>query len=379
MTHTGQEAAEELKNRVYMYVAEHFSARRETGVTPFNIDVAADMKRVVRHASDRNFSAWMKQGVSNGYVDDVTIDIMRNINKLERKRKNAWEPDEDVEADDDDDVVFKKPSVADARLSTKNSGTDASIDASASAFKSSSNSSGSGAAIAASSTVTATATASTAKELLTADSVDGKEKQQTKSRLHSYVISSDDEEEDVEQEDDDDETESLTASTRTPPIVQKVTTRSSKSSPVATREYRYWGMRVDVDVRYTDDKALTRDGEPKEGMKALVVRSDVSPVPTWYVLGEYKVDEKWVFKGHHVPYRMVLILTDSKWTEKEVRVQARAAFRAGEKYRPHTKYFNVGAPEGVDKAVDYFAKMFTDCSGEKLKAMRALLEKCLTA
>jgi hypothetical protein len=188
----------------------------------------------------------------------------------------------------------------------------------------------------------------------------------TRSRINSYFEPDEEEEEEEEDAGDNASVYSNAFAEEERKNARRASTRNvNVPSPVV----RCWGMRLEVDMYNAKTKQLAvRDGQPKQGLVGL--RSEDGK--TLYVLGEYKKDVTGMGMEYH--YRKVLIVTDARLSKKDVRLKAREFFKASQKYRPSTVYFNVGDPEDVDAASSYYCMMYSKCDDNVAATMRKTLK-----
>jgi|SRR5580700_1029590 hypothetical protein len=135
------------------------------------------------------------------------------------------------------------------------------------------------------------------------------------------------------------------------------------------KKEKYWTLILEVDWERTGD------GESKT---ELVTKCSPNG-KTLYVLGEYRTEghramkSKTSGKVRERHYRVVLIVTDEKKESLCVLMEARAFFKASDKFRPNTPYFNVTKIHEVASPRDALKAMKKDVDEKSIVYLQRAL------
>lgn len=338
MTHSGLLEEEDVRRGLYRALIEYCAESKE--------DLAKELAALTPRMSDNRFIEWMKRGIEGGFVDeqclqfylssayisDGMVSRKRRMSALrdaiitrqlhaDQQRRSAEENDDD----DGDEVAFAVPAAVGPRKEKRK-------------------------ALTAAEPEPLTLPPSPHPSMTSIS--EGVKKYPRLSSVSSYYVDSEDDE--AQEIDDADEVEGGGL-----PPGHDVMRFDGGMKRKAVR--RFWSMILEVDW----NRNKTGDDYPKN--KIVSLRS--SDGLTLYVLGDYR--ETGYKKSH---YRHVLIATDAGYGQREMRLKARAFFRAGQQYRPNTCYFNVSNPQGLKKPFDYFKTLHSKCDAAVTKEIRAALQ-----
>jgi len=132
---------------------------------------------------------------------------------------------------------------------------------------------------------------------------------------------------------------------------------------------KYWTLVLEVDWERTGD------GESKTEL----VTKRSADGKTLYVLGEYRTEGHRTMKSktsgklRERHYRVVLIVTDEKKKSDQVTMEARAFFKASDKFRPNTPYFNVTKIHEVASPRDALKAMKKDVDEKSIVCLQRVL------
>lgn len=283
---------------------------------------------------DAGFRAWLEKGMRLGFVDETSVELLRvaatdKTLKLGPQRKDKRQrQSDDVEGDgeeDDGNSVFKRPLLPTPTSNKQRVPVTVHC-----------------------SSVPVPPPPSVAS---LAERVKEGPRRERLSSKASYYAPSDDEEEAAEEDDDDDDDDAVR-------IVEGPQHRVKRGV------VRFWSLVLEVDNK------KNADGHAKDGITALTS----SCGKALYVLGDYRT------KGHRTSaankeethHRHVFIVTDGNVDSKAARLNARTYFKASNKYRPTSCYFNVTEAKIVDVPFVFFKETLYASKGDATEDARQL-------